>query len=146
LFYGDEVIEVSGESLLGSSYNISVADLARGMAMILLSGFPNRAATARFRQGDDSLEIDFSLEEDHVLVSTDGRQLRVHKQDFLQERVHSCISSHDRRRNVYRTRSPERILTFWQRLPAQAAHDQGVSRRLQLSMDDSGGGAGVLQA
>jgi hypothetical protein len=83
LFYGTVEIEVNGESLLGAPYNISVADLACGVAAILKSGFPESATTARFQQGDDALEIDFSVEDGHVLVSSEGRELRVHRHDFV---------------------------------------------------------------
>jgi hypothetical protein len=83
LFYGNVVIEMDGQSLLGPPYNISVADLACGIATILQSGFPIRASSAKFRQGDDSLEIDFAVDRDRVLVSSEGRQFWIGKDVFL---------------------------------------------------------------
>ncbi len=82
-FYGDVVIEIDGDSLLGEPFNISVADLACGFARILQGGFPTRESAALFRQGDDSLEIHFSAEGDEVVVASEGRTGRVPKHTFI---------------------------------------------------------------
>src|SRR5438445_13278700 len=70
--------------LLDSPYNMSVADLASQLAALLLEGFPTRRSKGLFRQLDDSLEIDFAVEGEDVIMSTGGRTLTVGRAAFVE--------------------------------------------------------------
>ena len=84
LVYGDVAISVDSHPLLDSPYNMSVADLASQLAALLLEGFPTRRSKGLFRQLDDSLEIDFAVEGEDVIMSTGGRTLTVGRAAFVE--------------------------------------------------------------
>src|SRR5690349_359333 len=83
-FYGDVLIDISGVSLLGAPCNMSVADLACGFAQILADGFPVSTSSALFRQGDDSLELQFVSDDGQVGISGAGRTMHTTVAAFLE--------------------------------------------------------------
>jgi hypothetical protein len=83
-FHGDVWIECNGASLLGPPYNMSVADLACGLATMLRRGFPHELPNACFGQSDDALEIHFTANDHFVALSADNRVLRVRDKEFVE--------------------------------------------------------------
>lgn len=72
-FYGDIQLS-SGKALLfpGAGFNMSVADLACGLAEILQRDLPliGGDRTSTFSQSDDALTITFDRRDDHISVTT----------------------------------------------------------------------------
>ena len=72
-FYGNVQLIAAGTPMLGErTYNISVADLACGLAEILRSELPTVGSdhAATFRQSDDSLELTFERRGEQIHISS----------------------------------------------------------------------------
>jgi hypothetical protein len=71
-FYGDVQLYAGGQLLLGTGYHMSVADLARGLAVILSRDLPELGDrdSAVFEQSDDALRINFERRGDRLTIAS----------------------------------------------------------------------------